>query len=106
MVRRPGNQGDERVFLGADQSANSRKCATRIKLLAAVLSDKYPTLDVHADKRSGVISTSWQTLATLRKGADFGEADWESDTAAFYGVDSVAIQSEFAARIAAIPQRG
>ena len=105
-VRRPGNQGSERVYLGADQSANARRCATRVKLLAAVLNDKYPSLDVHADKRAGVISSSWQTLATLRKGADFGEADWEADIAASHGVDANAIQCEFAARIAAIPQRG
>ena len=96
----------EKLYLGPDRSANDMSCAFRAKLLGEAISELNQGMDVHTNRRSGVVSSNWKTLASLRVQSGYEAIEWEADIAAANAVDTTKVEALFAEKLQARQKRG
>ena len=92
----PGKQGDEKIFVSLDRSANEAKRDNNYKSLKRAISDTVPGAEPFKNDRDGII-LCWQPV--VRLGADRITLEW-LPAAAEQSLDKSSIEKRYRAILA------
>ena len=95
-IARPGKQGDEKIFVSLDRSANETKRDNNYKSLKRAISDTVPGAEPFKNDRDGII-LCWQPV--VRLGADRITLEW-LPAAAEQSLDKSSIEKRYRAILA------
>ena len=93
-VPRPGQQGNEQLFVGLDRSQNEIRKARNLRLLVEAVQATDPALKPWKLPREGVLTVAWQTVAGFVPESNFGRIDWKP-AATSQGIDTNKVDESF-----------